>query len=104
MIEKRYYTIREASEMLGEPASTLRYWEDVVEQLQPHVTAGHTRRYTPDDIALLRRIQYLRAQNVPVRDLSARLRTDERVLDKRAEARLLLQQIKQELMSLKDMI
>ena len=44
---KTYYRIREAVAMLNIPASTLRFWEDTFEQLEPHRTPSGQRRYTP---------------------------------------------------------
>lgn len=96
-MEKRYYKIKEVSDMLSIPMSTLRYWEHEVDQLHPTTNEGRRRFYTEHDIQLLRQIQYLRTQNVPVSDLSKRLRMDARVLDKRAQARANLIHIREEL-------
>ncbi len=59
-LDKKYYRIAEVVELVGEPSSTLRYWEqqfpDVV---KPRRNEGRTRFYRPSDIVGLRMIRYL---------------------------------------------
>lgn len=98
-----YYSIKEVSEQLNLPMPTLRYWEQEVRQLQPKTTNGR-RYYTPEDIQLIRRLMYLRDQNVPVKDWSHRLTLDERVLDKRAAAMQNLRDIRSQLVELRELI
>ena len=57
--DKRYYLSAEVAEMLNLPASTLRWWEREISQLQPRRTNGGHRRYSTDDVELLRRIKEL---------------------------------------------
>lgn len=56
---KSFYTIGEVSAMLGVPPSTLRFWEDTFEQLDPFRTPGGTRKYRPEDVDVCRRIRHL---------------------------------------------
>lgn len=58
-MEKSYYRIREVVEILGIPASTLRFWEDTFEQLEPDRTPSRQRRYTPENIEVCKLIKYL---------------------------------------------
>lgn len=58
-LTKSYYRIREVSELLEEPASTLRYWESVFPQLKIKRNDKGTRFYTPQNISTLRQIKYL---------------------------------------------
>ncbi len=58
-LSKNYYRIREVSELLGEPASTLRYWESVFPRLKVKRNDKGTRYYSPENIAMLRQIKYL---------------------------------------------
>ena len=60
--KKLYYSIREVSEMLCEPASVLRFWETEFDSLHPVKNRRGVRNYTEHDIELLRRIQYLTRQ------------------------------------------
>lgn len=91
--------------MLDIPYSTLRYWEQQVQQLRPHTNAGRTRFYTEHDIALLRRIKYLRDEmNVPVGELSARLKIEDMDIDPRVEASDKLREVRAELVALRDLL
>lgn len=56
---KLYYSITEVEEMTGVKAVSLRYWEEKIPQLKPQRTEGGTRRYTMDDIELVRTIKYM---------------------------------------------
>ena len=58
-LDKQYYKIRYVAEMLGVPASTLRYWEKEFPQCAPRRSAGHVRYYKPSDIEQLRISKYL---------------------------------------------
>ena len=54
---KSYYKIGEVSAMLEVPISTLRFWEDSFEQLDPFRTPGGTRKYRPEDVEMARMIK-----------------------------------------------
>lgn len=56
---KSYYKIGEVSAMLNIPISTLRFWEDSFEQLDPFRTPKGTRKYRPEDIEVCRQIKHL---------------------------------------------
>ena len=56
---KLYYTIGEAAAMLGVRTSVLRFWESEFDCLKPVKTSSGARNYTEHDIELLRRIHYL---------------------------------------------
>lgn len=58
-LEKKYYKISDVSELLGVPASTLRYWETEFPELTPKRSRSNQRYYTPEDITQLRVIHYL---------------------------------------------
>ncbi|MDE6198523.1 MAG: MerR family transcriptional regulator, partial [Muribaculaceae bacterium] len=45
-IEKKYYKIREVAEIIGLPASTLRFWENKFKIIKPHRNEHGTRFYT----------------------------------------------------------
>lgn len=57
--QKLYYTITEVAELLQVNSSLLRFWETEFPEIKPTKNAKGTRRYTPSDIDLLRRIKYL---------------------------------------------
>lgn len=56
---KSYYKIGEVSAMLDVPVSTLRFWEDTFEQLDPFRTPGGMRKYRPEDVDMCRLIKHL---------------------------------------------
>lgn len=56
---KSYYKIGEVSAMLDIPISTLRFWEDTFEQLDPFRTPGGTRKYRQEDVEMCKLIKHL---------------------------------------------
>ena len=56
---KSYYKIGEVSAMLDVPVSTLRFWEDTFEKLDPFRTPGGMRKYRPEDVEMCRLIKHL---------------------------------------------
>ena len=59
-MEKLYYTIGEAAEIIGENVSLVRYWSNCFSrQLKPKRNAKGNRMYTPSDIETLKQIHHL---------------------------------------------
>lgn len=58
-IEKKYYKISEVAELLGIPASTLRFWEKSFTVIKPKRNSHGTRFYTPADIDKIAMVHYL---------------------------------------------
>lgn len=56
---KLYYKISEVSELLGVPASTLRYWEQEFSGIRPKRSNSNQRYYRPEDLRRLQMINYL---------------------------------------------
>ena len=56
---KMYYSIKEVAEILDVTETTLRYWETVFPQVKPYKGANGVRRYTKEDIAVLRTVYHL---------------------------------------------
>ena len=54
-------TIGELAQEIGRPQHILRYWETRFPQLRPLTRAGKRRYYRPEDVALVRRIHSLLA-------------------------------------------
>ncbi|MCM1290975.1 MAG: MerR family transcriptional regulator [Prevotella sp.] len=57
--DKLYYKIKDVSEMLGVPQSTLRFWEKEFPSAKPSRSSHNIRYYRPEDIEQLRIIHYL---------------------------------------------
>ncbi len=58
-LNKKYYKIREVSDIVGVPCSALRFWESQFPQLSPQRNSHGTRFYTPADVETVRIIHYL---------------------------------------------
>lgn len=56
-----FLTIGELAREIGRPQHILRYWETRFPQLRPLTRAGNRRYYRPEDVALVRRIHTLLA-------------------------------------------
>lgn len=56
---KKYYKISEVAELIGLPASTLRYYENKFTIIKPHRNDRGTRFYTPEDIEKIRIVTFL---------------------------------------------
>lgn len=56
---KLYYTIKEVAKELSVTETTLRYWETIFPEVSPYKGANGVRRYTKDDIKILRTIYHL---------------------------------------------
>ena len=56
---RAFRTIAEVSDELNVPAHVLRFWEKKFSEVSPVQRAGGRRYYRPEDIALLKRIEYL---------------------------------------------
>ena len=58
--EKIYYSISEAEQMTGLPASTLRYWEKQFDTLRPHKDGHGNRHYRKEEIDFIKQVRFLR--------------------------------------------
>ncbi|MCF7792885.1 MAG: MerR family transcriptional regulator [Candidatus Cloacimonetes bacterium] len=58
-MSKFYYTIGEVCNLLDLKAHVLRYWEKEFPQVKPRKRLGRNRRYTPEDIELLKKIKHM---------------------------------------------
>lgn len=56
---KKYFKIGEAAEIIGVPASTLRFWEKNFPQIKPMKNKKGDRIYSSKDIDVLKEIHYL---------------------------------------------
>ncbi len=56
---KKYYSIKEVSDMLEIPDSTLRYWEKEFKQICPKKSSSGVRRYTVEDIEQIKKVNHL---------------------------------------------
>lgn len=100
-LEKKYYRISEVSELLGIPASTLRFWERQLTIISPKRTRGGTRFYTPEDIRKLQRIYYLvKEKGMKLDKAQEAIRQNHSGIVKRTDAIDRLKEIRQSLLHL----
>ncbi len=101
--DKRYYKIKDVSEIIGVAASTLRFWEKEFDCLSPRRSATNLRYYTPQDIQTLRIINYLlRDKGLKLEAAKEQMRTNRRGVEKRLRAIDRLEDIKKDLLHLQD--
>jgi DNA-binding transcriptional MerR regulator len=58
-IAKKYFSIGEVAEMMQVAPSLIRFWEKEFEQLSPQKSEGGTRKYSHQDIEVLKQIYFL---------------------------------------------
>ena len=102
-LDKKYYKIREVSELLMLPDSTLRFWEREFPELKPVRNAGGTRFYTPADLETLRIIRYLvKDKGLKINAAREMLRTNREGLSRKSDVVERLHSIRASLQGLLD--
>lgn len=100
-IEKRYYKILDAAEMIGVSQSTLRFWEKEFPELKPKRSASNIRYYTPDDIELLRIIHYLvKIRGLKIEAARQQIASNRKNVSRRLEIIIRLKEVRDELKGL----
>ena len=95
------YSIKQISEMLGLPYSTLHYWEETVPQFKPIRTATNRRYYTDEHIQLAKRIKYMREkQDLSLDRIVTLLQNENKAVDRRQKAVEYLQEVRNELQNI----
>ena len=104
-VEKLYYSIGEAAEMLDVPVSTVRFWENEFDILKPMKNKKGNRMFTPDDIRNLKIIHHLlREEGMTIPGVRKRLTVKREETDYKYEINESLQKIKGLLLDLRDNI
>ncbi len=104
--EKQYFRLREAEKETGVPAPTLRLWEKRFEQLAPRKDGHGNRYYTEEDIALIKRIKYIR-DDLKITRLEAiqrELQADRKGSSRKHSAADILRKVRSELVELRGML
>lgn len=103
--EKIYYTIREVSEMLSVPNSTLRVWEKNFDELKPRRTNTGNRLYTKDDINMIAKIRdLLKEQGMTINGAKQRLKNNPEQVDRSFDVITSLKSIRDELQDIIDQL
>lgn len=103
---KIYYSIKEVSEMTNLPFSTLRYWEEQFEELDPRKDGHNNRYYIKENIDFIKRVKYIR-DDLKITRIDAirrELKNASRQVDVRIRAAETLQRIRQELVEIRSYI
>lgn len=101
--EKKYYKIKEVSEMLDIPISTLHFWERQFTVLSPRRSRGNDRLYTTDDIEKIKMVHYLvKVRGMKLAAAQEQILHNRKNVSKRQEVAERLEEIKTELQSLAD--
>ena len=106
MSERIYFNMRETIEATGLEAPTLRYWETQFSQLSPRKDGHGNRYYTAEDIALIKRIRFIRDEMKITRIEAIRheLEAGDRRSDIRAQAVERLERIRRKLEDLEQLL
>ena len=106
MTERLYFSMRETIDATGVEAPTLRYWEKQFKQLSPRKDGHGNRYYTAEDIALIKRIKFIRDEMKITRIEAIRneLEVGDRRSDVRSEAVERLTRIRRKLEDLEKLL
>ena len=97
-LDKKFYKISDVAEILGIPASTLRFWEKQFTIIKPRRNAKNIRFYTPQDIETIRKVYYLvKEKGLKLDAAQEQIRRNRANVDKRFEVIERLKGIRQEL-------
>lgn len=102
-MEKLYYTIGEAAEVIGESVSLVRYWSDNFSRfLKPHRNAKGNRLYTAGDIEVLKQIYHLvKVNGMTLSGASKKMLEARKSVESRVKAVDSLKSIRQQLVEIR---
>lgn len=84
--DKKYYKIKDVSELLGVPTSSLRYWEKEFPECAPRRSNTNIRYYTPKDIETLKMINYLlKVKGLKIEAAKEQMRSNRKNISKRVD-------------------
>ena len=100
-LSKKFYKIGEVADILGIPASTLRFWEKEFTILRPRRNAKNIRVYTPQDVETIRKLYYLvKEKGLKLDAAQEYLNNNRQVVDKTFEVVENLKKIREQLVGL----
>ena len=100
-LDKKFYKISDVAEILGVPASTLRFWEKQCTIITPRRNAKNIRFYTPQDIETIRKVYYLvKEKGLKLDAAQEQIRHNRSNVDKRFEVVERLRSIRGELVDI----
>jgi len=102
-MEKIYYTIGEAAELLGESTSLVRFWSNSFTKfLKPKRNAKGNRLFTKDDIEVLKQIHLLvKEQGMTLEGAAKKLSVDKKKVDGKVKVLDTLKEIRSQLVEVR---
>lgn len=102
-MEKLYYSISETAELVGENATTIRFWANSFPKfVSPRRNAKGNRQFTAKDLEALRRIKYLTRECGLNLEAVSRKMSDTDPQDNISKVRSTLSDIRAELLKVKE--
>ena len=100
---KKYYSIKEVSEMLEIPESTLRYWEKEFKEISPKKNAKGVRHYTVDDIEQIKLVNHLvKEKSLTIKGAKTRMKENPQKTTDTHEIVERLKAVREELLAILD--
>ena len=97
-LSKKFYKIKEVSDLTGLPQSTIRYWEKEFPELAPERSRYNQRYFTPKDIETVRIIQYLvKDKGMKIEAAKENLKSNKKNLSRKLEIIEKLTKVNEEL-------
>ena len=102
---KNYYKIGEVAEILGIPASTLRFWEKEFTIIKPKRNSKNTRFYTPEDVETIKMVYYLvKEKGLKLDAAQQQIRVNRHNVSQRSEVINRLKSVRNQLQDMLDAI
>lgn len=102
---KNYYSIKEVAQEFKVKESNIRYWESQFEQLSPKRSSTGIRKYTPQNIEIIKEIHYLlKIQKMSIEGAKKALKENPNKTNNKKDLILQLTDIRTFLENLKDEI
>ncbi|MDW3645585.1 MAG: MerR family transcriptional regulator [Bacteroidia bacterium] len=103
IIQKQYYTIGEVAKELDLTTSLIRFWETEFREVNPKKNRKGNRVYTPQDIEVLRVIQFLlKDRKYTIKGAKERLKHELKAVEEELKTRDTLLKLKSFLLDLKE--
>ena len=100
---KKYYSIKEVSDMLGIPESTLRYWEKEFKEISPKKNAKGVRHYTLEDIEQIKLVNHLvKEKSLTIKGAKTRMKDNPQTTTDTHEIVERLKAVREELVAILD--
>lgn len=104
-LTKNYYKIGEVAEILGIPASTLRFWEKEFTIIKPKRNSKNTRFYTPEDVETIKMVYYLvKEKGLKLDAAQQQIRVNRHNVSQRSEVINRLKSVRNQLQDMLDTI